>query len=99
MDRDFNKGVAYVGGAYVPIEEAAIPILDWGFLRSDANQDTITVWKGMFFRLDDHLARFDRNIARLRMKGENTSQARRDVVFECVGTVGSFVLEAGVVIG
>ncbi len=63
-DPDFSKGVAFVGGEYVPVEEARIPLLDWGFLRSDANQDTISVWKGLIFRFDDHLARFKRNINR-----------------------------------
>ena len=39
------EGVAYVRGAYVPIAEAAIPITDWGFLRSDATYDVVTVWE------------------------------------------------------
>ena len=34
----FGDGVAYVAGQYVPIEQASIPITDWGFLRSDARQ-------------------------------------------------------------
>jgi len=29
-------GVAYVDGEYMPIERARIPIIHWGFLRSDA---------------------------------------------------------------
>lgn len=37
---DFSQGAAYVRGQYVPISEAAIPITDWGFLRSDAT----TTW-------------------------------------------------------
>ena len=62
-----QDGIAFVEGEYLPIGEAKIPILDWGFLRSDANQDTISVWKGSFFRLEDHLDRFERNVAKLRM--------------------------------
>ena len=53
----FAAGTAYVDGEIVPIEEACIPLLDWGFLRSDACQETISVWDGAFFRLDDHLVR------------------------------------------
>ena len=44
-----NAGIAFVEGRYVPVAEARIPLLDWGFLRSDANQDTVTVWDGAFF--------------------------------------------------
>src|SRR5580658_4039620 len=84
MMRDFSKGVAFVAGEYVPVEEARIPLLDWGFLRSDANQDTISVWKGVIFRLDDHLARFKRNILKLRMVCLYDDDALRAIVFECL---------------
>jgi len=29
-----RRGSAYVDGEFCPIEEARIPLLDWGFLRS-----------------------------------------------------------------
>ena len=41
--RDYSQGAAFVRGQYVPIGEAAIPITDWGFLRSDAAYDVVTV--------------------------------------------------------
>ncbi|ARM92236.1 aminotransferase protein (plasmid) [Rhizobium sp. CIAT894] len=63
----FQKGSAYVDGKIIPIEEAKVPLLDWGFLRSDACQDTVSVWDGSFFRLTDHLDRFERSVQRLRM--------------------------------
>lgn len=88
MAKTYANGIAFMNGDYVPIEEARIPLLDWGFLRSDANQDTISVWKGVFFRLDDHLARFTRNITKLRMTGEFDEAARRDIVVECVRRTG-----------
>ena len=37
-----------------------MPILDLGFLRSDATYDVVAVWNGRFFRLDKHLDRFFR---------------------------------------
>ena len=37
MDEKFSKGIAFINGDYFPIGEARIPLLDWGFLRSDAN--------------------------------------------------------------
>lgn len=54
----FADGAAFIDGAFVPIAEARIPILDWGFLRSDATYDVVSVWDGSFFRLDEHLDRF-----------------------------------------
>jgi len=54
----FPKGVAWVNSEFVDISKAHIPILDWGFLRSDATYDVVHVWKGRFFLLDKHIDRF-----------------------------------------
>jgi branched-chain amino acid aminotransferase len=88
MTQDLAAGAAYVDGAYVPVAEARIPLLDWGFLRSDANQDTISVWKGLIFRLDDHLDRFDRNIEKLRLAPPEDRAARRRIVMELLRLTG-----------
>ena len=64
----FRRGAAFVEGDYVPIAEAKISILDTGFSRSDVTYDVVAVWNGAFFRLDDHLERFERNCAALRMQ-------------------------------
>ena len=64
---DFSKGAAYIDGKIVPISEAKISILDWGFLHSDATYDVVHVWNGKFFRLDDHLERFFSGMEKLRM--------------------------------
>jgi branched-subunit amino acid aminotransferase/4-amino-4-deoxychorismate lyase len=54
LDNPFKDGCAWIEGAYVPIAEARIPILDTGFTRSDVTYDVVAVWRGKFFRLDDH---------------------------------------------
>jgi branched-subunit amino acid aminotransferase/4-amino-4-deoxychorismate lyase len=61
-------GAAFIDGDYVPIAEAKIPILDWGFLRSDCTYDVVHVWAGRFFRLDHHLDRFTKNVEALRLR-------------------------------
>jgi branched-chain amino acid aminotransferase len=64
---EFADGAAFIDGAYVPIAEAKVPILDWGFVRSDVTYDVVHVWNGRFFRLDHHLDRFAKSVAGLRM--------------------------------
>lgn len=54
----FPPGVAFMDGQYLPIAEAKISVLDYGLLHSDATYDVAHVWKGAFFRLDNHLDRF-----------------------------------------
>ena len=56
----FADGCAFIGGEYIPIAKASIPIIDTGFLRSDITYDVVAVWNGKFFRLEDHLERFER---------------------------------------
>ncbi|HRL99453.1 MAG TPA: aminotransferase class IV [Acidovorax sp.] len=85
---DYSQGVAFVRGQYVPIAEAAIPMTDWGFLRSDATYDVVTVWDGAFFRLDAHLERFGASCARFRLE-PGLSPAEITVVLEqCVRLSG-----------
>ncbi|UGS35953.1 aminotransferase class IV [Capillimicrobium parvum] len=63
----FRDGAAYVDGAFVPVGEARISILDTGFSRSDVTYDVVAVWNGAFFRLEDHLERFERSCRTLRL--------------------------------
>ncbi len=63
----YPEGAAFIDGDLVPIAEARIPILDWGFLRSDCTYDVVHVWNGRFFRLDHHLDRFEKSTAGLRL--------------------------------
>lgn len=85
---DFAQGCAYVRGQYVPIGEAAIPLTDWGFLRSDATYDVVTVWDGAFFRLDAHLERFAASCARFRLDAGLSPAQITAVLEECVRRSG-----------
>lgn len=67
MENIYDDGVAFVDGAFVPLGDARIPLTDRGFIRSDATYDALHVWSGYMFRLEDHLDRFERNCARLRL--------------------------------
>ena len=85
VDRSaYAEGAAFVDGRFVPVAEARVPILDWGFLRSDATYDVAHVWRGSFFRLEDHLDRFERGMARLRMSLPHGRAEIREVLMQCV---------------
>ena len=81
-------GVGFVDGEYVPIEQARIPILDWGFLRSDATYDVVHVWRGSFFRLADHVERFLRGVRRLRLHVPFGEGEIARILAECVRRSG-----------
>jgi branched-chain amino acid aminotransferase len=86
--RAYADGAAFVEGRFVPVSEARVPILDWGFLRSDATYDVAHVWRGSFFRLEEHLDRFERGMERLRMSLPYGRDEIRDVLVECVRLSG-----------
>jgi branched-chain amino acid aminotransferase len=85
---DASAGVAFVDGEFCPVAEAKISIFDLGFLLSDATYDAVHVWKGSFFRLDDHLERFERSLAGLRLKLPHDRQDIARIVTECVRRSG-----------
>jgi branched-subunit amino acid aminotransferase/4-amino-4-deoxychorismate lyase len=48
---------ASINGQRCPLEQARIAVTDEGFARGDGAFETVGVWQGRVFRLDDHLAR------------------------------------------
>ena len=85
---DFSKGAAYVDGEMVPIAEAKISMLDWGFLHSDATYDVAGVLQGKFFRLDDHIDRFFASMEKLQMSIPHSRSDLRAILVDCVRTSG-----------
>lgn len=85
---DYPQGVAFLDGQYVPMVEAKISVLDWGFLHSDATYDTVHVWNGRFFRLDKHLDRFFGGLEKLRMSISHDREAVAEILHDCVALSG-----------
>ena len=81
-------GVAYINQTFVPMEEAKISVLDWGFLRSDATYDVVHVWKGRFFRLDAHIDRFLESAKRLRLTLPVDRPELERILAECASRSG-----------
>jgi branched-chain amino acid aminotransferase len=86
--RSYTDGAAFVDGRFLPVGEACVPILDWGFLRSDATYDVAHVWRGSFFRLEDHLDRFERSMEHLHLSPPYDRSEIRDILIECVRLSG-----------
>ncbi|MFK4484932.1 aminotransferase class IV [Bradyrhizobium sp. USDA 336] len=84
----YPPGVAYIDGQYVSMSDAKLSILDWGFLHSDATYDVVHVWNGSFFRLHDHIARFNRGIQKLRMSLPISQDDLIEILKECVRRSG-----------
>jgi branched-chain amino acid aminotransferase len=84
----FAAGAAYIDGRYMPIAEAAIPITDWGYRRSDVTYDVVGVWQGSFFRLDDHIRRFRASMNAFRFQPKETDEDIKAILQRCVALSG-----------
>lgn len=78
----YAQGIAYTGGKLVPLMEATIPMLDQGFLHSDLAYDVPGIWEGRFFRLDDHLDRLWRSLAKVRINSPMTRDEIRSTLID-----------------
>lgn len=84
----FAAGAAYVDGRYMPIAQAAIPVTDFGYRRSDVTYDVVGVWDGNFFRLEDHLRRFRASMDALRLKPRETDAEIETILHTLVASAG-----------
>jgi D-alanine transaminase len=70
----------FLNGDFLPREEAAISPDDRGFLFSDGVYEVARVYDGRLFELDRHLARLERSLHALRIRGAGERELGR--VFE-----------------
>ena len=88
QSQTWPTGAAYLDGTYMPIGEARIPVTDWGYRRSDVTYDVVSVWGGNFFKLDDHLTRFEASMAHFRLQPKESMAELRDILHEVVRRTG-----------
>jgi len=84
----YSLGIAFDGGGIVPIIEARIPMVDMGFLHSDVCYDVVSVWNGSFFRLREHMDRFERSYLGLGFKMPYTKEEMRQILVDMVARAG-----------
>ncbi|MCY1281621.1 branched-chain amino acid aminotransferase [compost metagenome] len=85
----YAMGSAFINGEYKGLHEAAIPIVDMGFLQADAVYDVMTVSKGAFFRLDDHLKGMRASCERLHLKNPYSRAQTVEILSKLVALAGT----------
>ncbi|MDP6391040.1 MAG: aminotransferase class IV [Alphaproteobacteria bacterium] len=84
-----NEGCGYIDGEYVAMSDLRLPVTDLGFQLADMCYDALHVWDGRFFRMDDHLDRWERAVAARRY--DTLGHDREDfaeVLHGCVARAG-----------
>ncbi len=65
--------LCYLNGAYGPLAEAKVSVLDRGFIFGDGVYEVVPVYGRRVFRFDEHMARLSRNLAKLRIANPHGS--------------------------
>jgi len=60
----------YLNGAFMPVEEAQVSVLDRGFLFGDGVYEVIPVYAGHVLRLDEHLQRLQQSLDAIQLEVE-----------------------------
>ena len=59
--------VAYVNGAFLPIEQAVVSIEDRGFQFADGVYEVVATYDGRPYAMEEHLRRLDRSLREIRI--------------------------------
>ena len=62
-----TDNLCFLNGEFLPLAEARIPVLDRGFIFGDGIYEVVPVYGRRLFRFDEHLARMNRSLAKLRL--------------------------------
>ncbi len=59
--------LCYLNGAYKPLSQAQVNVLDRGFLFGDGIYEVVPVYARKLFRFDEHMARLSRSLGKVRI--------------------------------
>ncbi len=59
--------LCYLNGEYAPLRDTKVSVLDRGFIYGDGVYEAIPVYGRRLFRFNEHLARLDRSLAKVRI--------------------------------
>ena len=72
--------ICYLNGKFLPIEEASIPVLDRGFIYGDGVYELIPVYKRKPYRMNEHLARLQHSLDRIRLANPHSNDEWASIV-------------------
>jgi D-alanine transaminase len=76
--------IAYVNGAFVPLSEAKVSVLDRGFLFADGIYEVSAVLDGKLVDNDSHLARLQRSVGEIQLALPETIERIKEIQRELV---------------
>jgi D-alanine transaminase len=66
--------LCYLNGEYSSLREAKVSVLDRGFIFGDGIYEVVPAYGGKLFRFNEHLARLERSLGKLRIANPHSRQ-------------------------
>ena len=89
-----ENGIGWSNGQFFPVELTTVPVLDFGFNKSDAVYDGIPFTSRRLYRLDDHISRLYESVRRWRLNFNRPASEVREL---CRAVVAQSSLADGIV--
>ncbi len=97
---DLPAHPCYLNGAYTPLNEAKVSVMDRGFIFGDGIYEVLPVYRSAsglnFFRFEHHMARLERSLAELRIPNPLARDAWRSIANELIVARATSADSAGV---
>ena len=74
LNANLNENLVFLNGDFVPMAEARVPVLDRGFIFGDGIYEVVPVYGRRLFRFEEHMARLDRSLSKLRIDNPHTRE-------------------------
>jgi D-alanine transaminase len=74
----------YLNGAYMPIEEAKVSVLDRGFIFGDGVYEVIPVYSRRAFRMAEHLKRLQHSLDGIKLPNPHSAREWTDILNELI---------------
>lgn len=88
---DFSRHdtLCYLDGAFTPLRDAKVSVLDRGFIFGDGVYEVVPVYGGAPFCFDEHMARLGRSLAELQIPNPLSRAQWRDITLRLIAPGGT----------
>jgi D-alanine transaminase len=97
MYPDLPAHPCYLNGAFTPLNEAKVSVMDRGFIFGDGVYEVLPVYAGHAFRFEHHMARLERSLREMRIPNPHTHAEWLHIAMQLIAgqavntwTTGSF---------
>ncbi len=85
----------YLNGAYTPLNEAKVSVLDRGFIFGDGIYEVLSVYDGKIFRFAQHMDRLERSLRECRMRNPHTRDEWQAIATQLIAACAQSTLASG----